>query len=118
MIVALLRVFLQLCRNAADSSELPVRVDRIELNHYWWATGCENHQVILWRWSIEDAQFKAERFFFISDDSDAPQRIDNGTWRFVYRSKRTRSERVLVFETDDLIETVTAHDPWNRARAA
>ena len=119
MIVALLRELLRMCRDAADNCELPLRVDRIELNHYWWATGCENHQVILWRWSVEEAQFKAERFFFISgNEADAPRRIDNRTWRFVYRCKRTHRERVLVFETEDLIETVTAHDPWKSARAA
>ena len=119
MIVALLRELLRLCRTAVDNCEPPVRVDRIEWNHYWWATGCENHQVILWRWSAEDARFTAERFFFISGDgSDAPVQVGQRTWRFVYRNNRSGNQRVLVFETDDLVETVTAHDPWNRARAA
>lgn len=120
MLVAFLRALLlrQLERLASQRQSRPVTVDRIELNHYWWAAGCENHQVILWQWSPDEGQFKAQRFFFLDGDlSEVPRRLGNGNWRFTYYDK-VRGNRVLVFETSDFIETVTAHDPWHRARAA
>jgi hypothetical protein len=119
MFAALLRVLLRRWeRRVAARAELPIRVDRIEVNHYWWAAGCESHQVILWRWSEPEGRFKAERFFFIGEGTcDMPRRISGHRWRFTYRSQ-FRKGCWLIFETDDLIETVTAHDPWNRARAS
>ena len=120
MFMAMLRTLLlrQLDRLAGQWHNRPVIVDRIELNHYWWAAGCENHQVILWQWSQEEARYKAERFFFLDGDaSEVPRRLAGGMWRFTYRDK-VRGNRVLVFETSDFVETVTAHDPWHRARAA
>ena len=118
MIAALIRGLLrQMEGRRAVGRALPVQVDRIEVNHYWWAAGCESHQVILWKWCMHQRCFKPERFFFISDDgSQMLQRVDGRKWRFTYRSP-SRKGGWLTFETNDLIETVTAHDPWNRARA-
>lgn len=91
-------------------------VDRIELNHYWWAAGCESHQVIIWRWSASESRYRADHFFFVAaDGSDNPYRFGR-KWRFVYRSPRN-PRNVRVFETEDVIETVTAYDPWARDQA-
>ena len=119
MIAALLRGLLRRVEGGmAASRAQPLQVDRIEVNHYWWAAGCESHQVILWQWSQRECCFKPQRFFFITDDaSDMVRRVDGRTWRFTYRSQ-SRKRGWLTFETNDLIETVTAHDPWNRARAS
>ena len=120
MFMALLHALLlgQLKRYATGRHDRPQVVDRIEVNHYWWVAGCESHQVIIWRWSHKEAQFQAERFFFLrGDGSDLPRQVGDGVWRFTYRDE-PRGQRAVVFETVDLIETVTAYDPWNRARAA
>lgn len=118
MIVKLLRLWLRhMDWQTEQSRQAAVHVDRMEVNHYWWAAGCESHQVILWQWSDKESQFKAQRFFFLTDElGDLPCRV-NGRWRFTYRNKK-RSGRLQIFETNDLIETVTAHDPWHRARAS
>jgi hypothetical protein len=117
MIASLLRLWLRSIERFAEANCVAAAyVDRMELNHYWWATGCESHQVIIWRWSEQQAQFQAQRFFFITgDDDDLPYQV-NGRWRFTYRSKPYG--KVQAFETVDFIETVTAHDPWQRARAS
>ncbi len=99
----------------AVGQSVPDQVDRIELNHYWWTAGCESHQVILWRWSNDQQRYLAERFFFVSGDgNENPFRVGR-KWRFVYKNKRNLRD-VRVFETDDLIETVTSYDPWKRAQ--
>lgn len=120
MFMALLRSLLlrRIRYYAKHWQNRPSIVDRIELNHYWWVAGCESHQVIIWQWSPTQGRYTAVRFFFLSGDgSDLPERTSTGSWRFTYHDK-LKTGRVLVFETADFLETVTAHDPWNRARAA
>lgn len=113
--VAVVLVVCHLGRSTARSHEAPVRVDRIELNHYLWADGCESHQVILWRWSYRTARYDAERYFFVAaDGSQDPFPIHGRRWRFIQRDVwGRRPDR--VFEADELIETSTDYDPWKAA---
>ncbi len=89
------------------------RVDRLELNTYEWAEGCTARQIIVWEWSHFDRRYMAKRFFLLGRERDdaVPTRTARGKWRFLIRSPYDAS-KMVVFETDDFIQTHTDFDVW------
>ena len=103
-----------LSRTSVKSTELPTRVDRMELNEYSWAEGCINHQVILWTWCQDRSCYKPVGFHFVPSDGSQNPWPAQGKWRFLYRNPWHPSQ-VTKYEAYELIETKTDYDPWKLA---